>query len=378
VAEVRIAVIAGARPNFVKVAPLLRAARSAGWDALLVHTGQHYDVAMSASFFEDLDIPPPDVNLEVGSGRHGEQTAKVMIGFETWLEENPVDAVAVVGDVNSTVACALVAAKLLVPVAHVEAGLRSFDRTMPEEVNRLVVDSLASWLLTPSPDADENLRHEGVHPSRIVRVGNIMVDSLFYAVERSAGSDILTRLGVEDGRYGLVTLHRPALVDDSARLTGIVDALGEISRDLPLVFPVHPRTRARIGDLPVEVPSSLQLCAPLGYLDFIRLESSSALVLTDSGGVQEETTCLGIPCLTLRPTTERPITVTEGTNRVVGMDPARVLAAAHETLRGPVEPRRPELWDGHTAERIVEALSRPVPAEAWAPYDERTEMTVSQ
>jgi UDP-N-acetylglucosamine 2-epimerase (non-hydrolysing) len=333
---------------------------------------------MSASFFEDLDIPQPDVNLEVGSGSHGEQTAKVMIGFEAWLAANPVDVVVVVGDVNSTVACALVAAKRLVPVAHVEAGLRSFDRTMPEEVNRLVVDSLASWLLTPSPDADENLRHEGVHPSRIVRVGNIMVDSLFYAVERSAGSDVLTRLAVEDGRYGLVTLHRPALVDDAARLTGIVDALGEISRDLPLVFPVHPRTRARIGELPVDVPSSLQLCAPLGYLDFIRLESSSALVLTDSGGVQEETTCLGIPCLTLRPTTERPITVTDGTNRVVGMDPARVLAAAHETLRGRVEPRRPELWDGHTAKRIVEALSRPVPAEAWAPYDEWIEMTVSQ
>ncbi len=368
----RLAVIAGARPNFVKVAPLLRAARGAGWDARLVHTGQHYDVAMSASFFTDLDIPEPDANLEVGSGSHAEQTARIMDRFETWLDDNPVDAVVVVGDVNSTVACALVAAKALVPLAHVEAGLRSFDRTMPEEVNRLVVDALATWLLTPSGDADENLRHEGVHPSRVFRVGNIMVDSLFYAVERSARSDVLTRLGL-DGDFGLVTLHRPALVDDPARLAGIVDVLAIISRDLPLVFPVHPRTRAGIAELPVDIPPTLQLCDPLGYLDFVHLEASAKLVLTDSGGVQEETTCLGIPCLTLRPTTERPITVTEGTNRVVGMDPPRVLEAARETLGRPVEPRRPDLWDGHTSERVLQALATPVPAGAWAPYAEWAE-----
>jgi UDP-N-acetylglucosamine 2-epimerase (non-hydrolysing) len=332
-----------------------------------VHTGQHYDEAMSASFFRDLGIRPPDVNLEVGSGRHGEQTAKVMTGFESWLGGHRVDVVVVVGDVNSTVACALVAAKEGIPVAHVEAGLRSFDRTMPEEVNRLVVDAIATWLLTPSSDADANLRHEGVHPARITCVGNVMVDSLFAAVARAEGSEALTVLGVPE-RFGLVTLHRPALVDDPERLVPMLGALGELSAELPLVFPVHPRTRARIAASGTTVPATLSLVDPQGYLDFVRLESAATLVLTDSGGVQEETTCLGVPCLTLRPSTERPVTVHEGTNQVVGTDPATVLAAARRTLASPPPPRRPALWDGRAAERIADAIARPVPAEAWAPY----------
>jgi UDP-N-acetylglucosamine 2-epimerase (non-hydrolysing) len=363
----RLAVIAGARPNFVKVAPLMRAFSAAGLEPLLVHTGQHYDPSMSDAFFHDLDIPKPDANLEVGSGRHGEQTARVMMRFEEWLIDNPVDAVVVAGDVNSTLACALVAAKLHVPVAHVEAGLRSFDRTMPEEVNRIAVDTLATWLLTPSADGDANLAFEGVHPGRIFRVGNVMADSLFYAVERAGSSTVLEELGL-DGRYGLVTLHRPALVDDLTKLIPVLDTLASISEKLPLVFPVHPRTRARIDDAGLDLPKSLMLCPPKGYLDFVRLESCAQLVMTDSGGIQEETTCLAVPCLTLRSTTERPITVNEGTNRVVGTDPAAILTAALETLRDPPPARRPELWDGHAAERIVDAIRTPVPADAWAPY----------
>jgi UDP-N-acetylglucosamine 2-epimerase (non-hydrolysing) len=365
----RVAVIAGARPNFVKVAPFMRASRAAGLDAMLVHTGQHYDEAMSASFFDDLQIPPPDVNLEVGSGTHAQQTAVVMQRFEAWLTETGLpDAVVVFGDVNSTVACTLVSAKLGVPVAHVEAGLRSFDRSMPEEVNRLVVDALATWLLTPSPDADANLAHEGVHPARVHRVGNIMIDSLLFAVERSAGSDVLGRFALDAGGYALVTLHRPAMVDHPEHLRGVLAMLAELSDRVPIVFPVHPRTRQTIAGLDLTVPPSLRLVDPLRYLDFVRMQASARLVLTDSGGVQEETTALGVPCLTLRSTTERPITVEQGTNRVVGTDPATILAAAVETLDHPPAPRVPDLWDGHTAERAVAAIGRPVPDEAWAPY----------
>lgn len=366
----RIAVIAGARPNFVKVAPFMRASRAAGLDAKLVHTGQHYDEAMSASFFDDLQIPPPDVNLEVGSGSHAQQTAVVMQRFEAWMDETGLpDAVVVFGDVNSTVACTLVSAKLGVPVAHVEAGLRSFDRSMPEEVNRLVVDSLATWLLTPSPDADANLAHEGVHPARVHRVGNIMIDSLLFAVERSAGSDVLDRFSLDAGGYALVTLHRPAMVDHPEHLRGVLEMLAVLSDRLPIVFPVHPRTRQTIAGLDLVVPPSLRLVDPLRYLDFVRMQASARLVLTDSGGVQEETTALGVPCLTLRTSTERPITVEQGTNRVVGTDPATILAAAVETLEHPPSPRKPELWDGRTAERAVAAICSPVPDAAWAPYD---------
>jgi UDP-N-acetylglucosamine 2-epimerase (non-hydrolysing) len=365
-----VAVVAGARPNFVKVAPFMRAAEAAGVRTSLIHTGQHYDEAMSESFFTDLEIRRPDTNLDVGSGSHAQQTALVMQRFEGWLSNSAtVDAVVVFGDVNSTVACALVASKLGIPIAHVEAGLRSFDRSMPEEVNRLVVDALATWLLTPSADADANLIHEGVHPARITRVGNIMIDSLYFATERAARSDILDRLRVVADQFVLVTLHRPALVDDPAVLRPILEMLATLSAMLPVVFPVHPRTKKTIDELSLSLPASLIVVAPLAYLEFVKLESSARLVLTDSGGVQEETTALGISCLTLRTSTERPVTVTHGTNQVVGMDPAVVLAAARAVLLARPPVRRPELWDGHTAERAVAALLQPVSSDAWKPYD---------
>lgn len=358
-------VIAGARPNFVKVAPLLRALRASGATPVLVHTGQHYDWAMSEALFVDLGIPPPDVNLGVGSGPHGAQTGKVMAAFEDWLDGNPGDQVVTVGDVNSTVACALVAAKRGVPVAHVEAGLRSFDRTMPEELNRVCVDALATWLLTPSADADVNLLAEGVHPSRIHLVGNIMVDSLLESLPRAQETPVLERLGIE-GEFGLVTLHRPALVDDVDRMGGVLGALRDIARSLPLVFPVHPRTRARIADAggPAD---GIRFVDPLGYLEFLHLESKASLVLTDSGGIQEETTVLGVRCLTLRRNTERPITITSGTNELVGLDPEAIRVAAARTLQRPVSPGRPPLWDGCTARRVAAILMAGTPEVDWVP-----------
>lgn len=358
-------VIAGARPNFVKVAPLLRELDRQSIPHRFLHTGQHYDEAMSDALFRDLAIPAPDANFGVGSGSHAVQTAQVMIRFDEWLDTNPgIDRVVVVGDVNSTIACALVGAKRNIPVAHVEAGLRSGDRTMPEEVNRIATDALATWLLTPSPDANDNLRREGVHDNRITLVGNIMVDSLFNGLERLPADTTISRLGLRHGAYGLATLHRASLVDDPARLGPMLDALGELSRSLPIVFPVHPRTRQRITGDGLQVPDSVHLVPPLGYLDFIAAQSGARLVLTDSGGVQEETTGLGVPCLTVRVSTERPITVSEGTNRVVGVDPVEVLRAAHETLESPPAPRRPDLWDGKAAKRIVDAIATE-PAEPW-------------
>jgi UDP-N-acetylglucosamine 2-epimerase (non-hydrolysing) len=275
--------------------------------------------------------------------------------------------VVVCGDVNSSLACALVAAKARIPVAHLEAGLRSFDRSMPEEVNRVVVDAVSTWLLTPSADADENLRREGAHPARIRRVGNIMVDSLLAALRRPAPRPgAAERAGVGD-RYGVVTLHRPGLVDDGARFRAVVDALGALSEELPLLFPLHPRTRARLAQLDVRVPQSLHLLEPLGYDDFVHCEAGARLVLTDSGGVQEETTCLGVPCLTLRDTTERPVTVALGTNTVIGVDPARIVPAARDALTTTRLGRRPPLWDGATAGRVVDALLSPPPTDVWAP-----------
>jgi UDP-N-acetylglucosamine 2-epimerase (non-hydrolysing) len=361
----RTAVVAGARPNFVKVAPILRAMRDRV-DACLVHTGQHYDRRMSDAFFAELDLPTPDVNLGVGSGSHAEQTARVMLAFEAWLLANPCDALVVVGDVNSTLACALVAAKLEVPVAHVEAGLRSFDRTMPEETNRVLTDALSSWLLTPSADADENLRQEGVDPGRIFRVGNVMVDTLLAELDQAMESDVLRRLRVF-GDYGLVTLHRPALVDRPDRLRPVLEALAHIAEYLPLVLPVHPRARAALSALGATEMAGLRLVEPEGYLGFLKLQAAARLVLTDSGGVQEETTVLGVPCLTLRDNTERPVTILEGTNRLVGLYPDRIIDAAKEALTAPRAPRRPALWDGHTAERIVGVLARGGPPRLTAP-----------
>src|SRR6266508_6786340 len=354
--------IVGARPNFMKAAPVMRALGS--WDGVrqtLVHTGQHYDANMSDVFFHDLEIPEPDINLGVGSGSHAQQTAQILNQLEPVLLEYPPDLALVYGDVYSTVAAALVCSKLLIPVGHVEAGLRSFDRTMPEEINRLVTDQVADLLFTPSADADENLRAEGIPQERIRLVGNVMIDSLHKHLERSRQSSIKTQLGLTDENYAVLTLHRPANVDELAVFGRILDALEKISEQLPVVFPIHPRTRKTIIELGlrerVAAMKGFRLIDPLSYLDFLSLYSGARLVLTDSGGIQEETSVLGIPCLTLRENTERPITVTMGTNIIVGSDPARIIATAFTALNE--RARRPvniPLWDGHTAERILAAL----------------------
>lgn len=344
----------GARPNFVKIKPVLDGLEALGAETILVHTGQHYDAGMSDVFFAELGIRTPDHSLAVGSGTHAEQTAAVMVAFELLLAKLDADAVVVVGDVNSTLACSLVAAKAVVPVAHVEAGLRSRDLTMPEEVNRIVTDRLSRWLLAPSADAVDNLVAEGFDQGQIHLVGNVMVDTLLANIERARARPVLADLGVTAGEFGLVTLHRPATVDEPAVLGPLIGALGSLAAELPLLFPVHPRTRSRLD--PLDIPPALRLVEPLGYLDFLALQAAAKLVLTDSGGVQEETTVLGTPCLTLRSTTERPITVTEGTNRVVGTDPREVVAAAKQVLASPPPVRRPALWDGHAGERAAAAM----------------------
>lgn len=357
---IKILNIVGARPNFMKMAPIISAIRRRPdkLTQVLVHTGQHYDEAMSASFFRDLEMPPPDINLEIGSGTHAGQTAKVMLAFEPVLIAQKPDWVVVVGDVNSTLACSLVAAKLNIKVAHVEAGLRSFDRTMPEEINRILTDQLADLLLTPSADADANLLREGIAKEKIVRVGNVMIDTLFTQLEKARSSAILDRLSLSPRSFAVLTAHRPANVDDALTLRRIISAIEKVSAELPVIFPAHPRTQARLREFGIAPPPQLKIIEPLGYSDFLKLWSNARLVLTDSGGLQEETTALGIPCLTLRDNTERPITVEQGSNRVVGRSPERILAAALEVLSAdPVRPARiPELWDGHAAERIVEAL----------------------
>jgi len=359
---VQVLTVVGARPNFMKAAPLLRRLRARGHGCQLVHTGQHYDENMSGAFFRDLGLPPPDRHLGVGSGSHAQMTAKVIAAFEPVVLELRPDVVVVVGDVNSTLACTLVCSKLLVPVAHVEAGLRSRDRTMPEEINRLVTDCLADLLLTPSPDADENLRAEGVDPARIVCVGNIMIDALRHRFEHEPPSDVVQRLGLH-GDFGVVTLHRPSNVDEPAMLRSIMGALEAIGRDLPLVFPCHPRTRARLQQQPD--PARVRLCEPLGYLDFTELVRRCRLVLTDSGGLQEETTWHRIPCITIRENTERPITVSQGSNVLAGTDPQRIQELARAALRRDAAGYRvPELWDGNTADRIVDALERWLAARA--------------
>ncbi|MFZ5471394.1 MAG: non-hydrolyzing UDP-N-acetylglucosamine 2-epimerase [Myxococcota bacterium] len=356
--------VVGARPNFMKVAPIHRAIAERGQLVQrLVHTGQHYDAQMSDVFFADLGLPPPDLHLGVGSGSHAAQTAKLLLELEKVFERIRPGLVSVVGDVNSTLAAALVAAKLGIPVAHVEAGLRSFDRSMPEEVNRVVTDRLSDLLLTPSADGDANLLEEGVDPRSIFRVGNVMIDSLLAAQPRALQLPVLERLGLTARGYGVCTLHRPSNVDDPAVLGGLLLALGVISTSLPIVFPVHPRTRRMLAQgslrvMPAAHPG-LRLCEPLGYLEFLALTAQARLVLTDSGGLQEETTALGVPCLTLRENTERPVTVSVGTNVVVGTDPARIEAEAAKVLAGRgKEGRVPELWDGRAAYRIAEVYER--------------------
>jgi UDP-N-acetylglucosamine 2-epimerase (non-hydrolysing) len=357
--------VVGARPNFMKVAPLVAAMkrRPDAFTPLVVHTGQHYDQMMSDVFFNELDLPEPDVYLDVGSASHAAQTAAVMQSFEPVVEREKPDWVLVVGDVNSTIACSLVCVKLGIKVGHVEAGLRSRDRTMPEEINRLLTDQISALLFTPSEDADANLRAEGIPDERIRFVGNIMIDSLMKNLERAKGSHIGEKLELANRDYGVLTLHRPSNVDDPKVFSRILDALETISARLPIIFPVHPRTKKMIASSGLEGRikklTNLRLIEPLGYLDFLSLYSQASLVLTDSGGIQEETTVLGIPCLTLRENTERPITVEMGTNNVVGTDPAKIVSAALAALDSSLERvgrRVPPLWDGHTAERILDAL----------------------
>lgn len=359
----RVVLVAGARPNFVKIAPLRRAlAARDGVEVTVVHTGQHYDDEMSAQFFRDLEIAEPERNLGVGSGSHAVQTAGVMTAFDAFLDEVETDMVVVVGDVNSTVACSLTAVKRGVPVAHVEAGLRSFDWEMPEEINRLVTDRLSSLLFTPSRDGDGNLLREGRPAETIHFVGNVMVDTLLAFRDRAAQSDVLERLGVSAGGYAVLTLHRPSNVDTREAFSGMLDAFSEIASRIPIVYPMHPRSRRTLVEAGLmetaEAISGLITTGPLGYLDFIELEARAALAMTDSGGVQEETTVLGVPCLTLRPNTERPVTITEGTNTLVGTDPAAITAAAVRALDGggATPGRVPELWDGHAAERIADII----------------------
>ncbi|MQA90958.1 MAG: UDP-N-acetylglucosamine 2-epimerase (non-hydrolyzing) [Gemmatimonas sp.] len=363
----RVLIVAGARPNFMKVAPILRVLRREGFEAMLVHTGQHYDEAMSDAFFRDLDLPPPDHYLGVGSGTHAQQTARVMQAFEPVLERVQPDWVVVVGDVNSTIACALVTAKrkedLGVRIAHVEAGLRSRDWRMPEEVNRVLTDRLSDLLLTPSRDAHPNLLREGIEEEKIAFVGNVMIDALLHQLPHARTVDLPGRLGLERGRYAAVTLHRPSNVDDREPLRNVLQALATVAAEMPVVLPLHPRTAKNIQNFGLDdLLSDLLVLEPLGYREMLSLTDAAGVVLTDSGGLQEETTALGVPCVTLREQTERPITVTEGTNRLASwpVTTEGVLGSFHEALlerQGGPNGRRPEGWDGHAAERVVEALA---------------------
>jgi UDP-N-acetylglucosamine 2-epimerase (non-hydrolysing) len=355
--------VVGARPNFMKAAPVLRAAaRLAGVGQHLVHTGQHYDAAMSDRFFADLGLPAPDVNLGVGSGTHAAQTARIMLEFEPVLDRLRPDWVVVYGDVNSTVACALVACKKAIRVAHVEAGLRSRDRSMPEEINRLLTDQLADLCFTPSRDGDANLRAEGIPEERIRFVGNVMVDTLLALRSRARALQMPERLGLGPGAYAFCTFHRPSNVDRAGELSEILGALDDLAATMPVIFPIHPRTRQRIGEFGLgALAGRVTLLEPLGYLETVSLVERATLVLTDSGGLQEETTVLGVPCLTARPNTERPVTVTEGTNRLIPSRRNEIGAAVADVLRrranGGFHPGRPEGWDGHAGERIAAALA---------------------
>jgi UDP-N-acetylglucosamine 2-epimerase (non-hydrolysing) len=384
--ERKLLLVAAARPNFMKIAALVdalvRHSAAEGGGAsrgrlrhVLIHTGQHYDERMSKLFFDELAIPRPAIDLGVGSGSHARQTAEVLVRIEPVLIEERPDMVVVVGDVNSTLACALAAAKLNIPVAHVEAGLRSFDRTMPEEVNRVLTDAVSDLLFTSCEDADRNLAREGIPAERVHLVGNVMIDTLLKHRRAALGSDVTTRLGLghwangDVRRYGLLTLHRPSNVDAPEAFEGILRAVARVAEEVPVVFPMHPRSRKRAVEFGLDgllegqgTGSSwrgVRVTEPLGYLDFLALMDHASLVLTDSGGVQEETTILGVPCLTLRENTERPVTITEGTSELVGAQPSRIVDAALRRLAGPRAPSaRPRLWDGRAAERIVAILSQ--------------------
>jgi UDP-N-acetylglucosamine 2-epimerase (non-hydrolysing) len=352
---IRILCVAGARPNFVKLAPLLRAFEaSPDFSAKLVHTGQHYDDQMSGKFFRDLALPEPLVNLQVGPGSHAQQTAEVIKRFEPIMLNERPDAVLVVGDVNSTMACAIVAKKLGVFLIHVEAGLRSLDRTMPEEINRLVTDAISDLLLVTEKSGLKNLEKEGAGPEKVCFVGNLMIDSLLFHLERARALPLLSELGLQGKRFGLLTLHRPANVDDKEQLQELLKAIRAISDDLPLYFPVHPRTRAHLAGL--NLGGNIHLLDPLGYLDFLCLMAHSSVVFTDSGGIQEETTALQIPCVTLRNNTERPITVEEGSNRLAGTTCAGILEAWQDVKAQPQRGKVPQFWDGHAAERCLAAI----------------------
>ena len=379
--------VVGARPNFMKIAPIIRAIKKhnskihsslerhhSKLDAILVHTGQHYDYEMSKVFFEDLELPEPNIYLGVGSGTHAEQTGNVMTSFEKVVLKEKPNLVVVVGDVNSTLACALSSVKLHIPVAHVEAGLRSSDRTMPEEINRLLTDAISDYLFTPSPNADENLKREGVSEDKIFQVGNVMVDSLLFNLDKAKKSNILKKWGLQKGLstdYALLILHRPSNVDDSESLHGILEALRRISKEIPIIFPIHPRTRKQVElfgfqhyfvDLTNNesriTNNGICLVDPLGYLDFLKLMLHSKFVMTDSGGIQEETTVLDIPCLTLRDATEWPITTTQGTNILVHNNTKRIIEEAFKIFDGKSKKGNcPEMWDGKAAERIVEIIA---------------------
>jgi len=364
---IKLAMVAGARPNFMKIAPLMKALDGdPGFAVTLIHTGQHYDDNMSGQFFRDLGITQPHFHLDVGSGTHAQQTAEIMRRIEPVLQEVRPTAVIVVGDVNSTAAAAMVAKKLGIDVVHAEAGLRSFDRTMPEEINRIVTDSITDIFLVTEESGRANLLREGIAAERIHLVGNLMIDSLRENLERARASDIADRLGVRGQRYGVVTLHRPANVDDPGALSEILGALTTIAESLPLLWPVHPRTRTRLTQTSDNraavgnpaIPSSVRLLEPLGYLDFLSLEAGSALVLTDSGGIQEETTVLGVPCLTLRDNTERPSTIELGTNRLAGTKKESILAAWREMQASPRKAQIPPLWDGQAGARSREVLRK--------------------
>lgn len=356
--------VCGARPNFMKIAPLMRAYQTyPDIQPLLVHTGQHYDENMSNLFFKQLNIPEPDINLEVGSGSHAVQTAEIMKRFEPVVLEHKPDCVVVVGDVNSTIACGLVAKKLGVQLAHVEAGLRSFDREMPEELNRLLTDAISDLLFVTEQSGLDNLKHEGIPDEKVHFVGNVMIDTLRANLEHAEKSAVLHDLGLKAGAYNVVTLHRPSNVDDAETFAGIADAIDVAQRDLPTVFPMHPRTLHNLPKLGLserfKAMKNLRIIQPLGYLDFLKLTANAAVVMTDSGGIQEETTILGVWCLTVRENTERPVTIESGTNTLVGTNPEKIIAAYRQRrAEGRPDCPAPEKWDGKAAERIAEVLAR--------------------